>query len=68
MNKLKKIGFSALAGSLASLSVQAGEMAVSGSAEVSYVQKDNTEMTGNPIGLNKIYPLKVQVNWITDGQ
>jgi outer membrane protein OmpU len=53
MNNLKKIGFSALAGSLASLSVQAGEMAVSGSAELSYVQKDNTEMTGNPIGMNK---------------
>jgi outer membrane protein OmpU len=54
MNNLKKIGLSALAGTLASLSAaQAGEMAVSGSAELSYVQRDNDEITGNPIGMNK---------------
>ena len=53
MDNLKKIGLSALAGTLASLSAQAGEMAVTGSAEVSYVQRDNDEITGNPIGMNK---------------
>jgi outer membrane protein OmpU len=53
MNTIKKIGISALAGTLASLSAQAGEMAVTGSAEISYVQKDQTEMTGNPIGMGK---------------
>ena len=41
MNKLKKIGLSALAGTLASLSAQAGELTVSGSAEISYTQRDN---------------------------
>ena len=53
MNNLKKIGLSALAGTLASLSAQAGEMTVTGSAEVSYVQRDGDEITGNPIGMNK---------------
>lgn len=54
MNKLKKIGITALAGTLASLSAaQAGSMSVSGSAEVSYVQRDSDEITGNPIGMNK---------------
>jgi len=53
MNNLKKIGLSALAGTLASLSAQAGEMAVTGSAELSYVSRDSGELTGNPIGMNK---------------
>ena len=53
MNNLKKIGLSALAGSLAALSAQAGEVSVSGSAEVSYVQRDTDEVTGNPLGMNK---------------
>ncbi len=54
MDNLKKIGLSALAGTLASLSAaQAGSLAVSGSAEVSYTQRDNDEITGNPIGMNK---------------
>ncbi len=54
MNKLKKIGITALAGTLASLSAaQAGSLSVSGSAEVSYVQRDSGEITGNPIGMDK---------------
>ena len=53
MNDLKKVGLTALAGTLASLSAQAGELSVSGSAEVSYTQRDNDEVTGNPIGMNK---------------
>jgi len=53
MNKLRKIGLSALAGTLASFSAQAGEMSVSGSAEVSYTQRDSDELTGNPVGMNK---------------
>ena len=53
MDNLKKIGLSALAGTLACLSAQAGEMSVTGSAEVSYVQRDGDEVTGNPIGMNK---------------
>jgi len=53
MNKLKKIGLSALAGTLASLSAQAGEMSVSGTAELSYVQRHSNETTGNPLGQKK---------------
>jgi len=53
MNNLKKVGLSALAGTLATLSAQAGEMSVSGSAEISYTQRDAGEITGNPIGMNK---------------
>ena len=54
MDNLKKIGITALAGTLASVSAaQAGSLAVSGAAELSYVQKDSTEMTGNPIGMAK---------------
>ena len=54
MDNLRKIGVTALAGTLASVSAaQAGSMSVSGSAELSYVQKDSTEMTGNPIGMGK---------------
>lgn len=53
MNNLKKIGLSALAGTLASLSAQAGEVTVTGTAEVTYVQRDSGELTGNPIGMNK---------------
>jgi len=56
MNKLKmrKIGLSALAGTLVSLSAaQAGGVTVSGSWELSYTTLDNNEVTGNPIGMNK---------------
>jgi outer membrane protein OmpU len=53
MNKLRKVGLSALAGSLAALSAQAGELAVSGSMEVTYVSRDGSEVTGNPIGTQK---------------
>jgi len=53
MDNLKKIGVSALAGTLASLSAHAGELTVTGSAELSYVQRDSGELTGNPIGMNK---------------
>ena len=53
MNNLKKVGLSALAGTLAALSAQAGEVTVTGSAEISYTQRDSDEITGNPIGMNK---------------
>ena len=54
MDGLKKIGITALAGTLASVSaVQAGSLSVSGTAELSYTQKDSSELTGNPIGMGK---------------
>ena len=52
MNKFKKIGISALAGSLAAFSANAVEMSVSGSAKVTYYNNDPTEVTGNPFGMN----------------
>ena len=55
MNNLKKIGLSALAGSLVAVSANAGELAVSGSAEFTYTNKDGStgsgnNITGNPYG------------------
>jgi len=56
MNKLKKVGLSALAGSLvAATSAYAGEIAVSGSAKLTYVDKQqNSGATGTPFGMNKL--------------
>jgi len=51
MNKLTKIGVSALCGSLAAVSAaNAGSMAVSGGANVTYTQLGYGE-TGNPMGM-----------------
>jgi hypothetical protein len=51
MNNLKKIGVTALAGSLMSISsVSAGEMAVTGTAEVTYTS-NGAALTGNPYGM-----------------
>ncbi len=52
MNNLKKIGISALAGSLATFSAHAVEMSVSGSAKVTYYSLNGDEVTGNPYGMN----------------
>jgi len=52
MNNLKKIGISALAGSLAAFSANAVEMAVSGSAKITYHNGHSSEVTGNPMGMN----------------
>ena len=52
MNKLTKIGVSALCGSLAAVSAaNAGSMSVSGGAGVTYTSNEGT-VTGNPIGMN----------------
>jgi len=50
MNNLTKVGVTALAGSLMSLSVSAGEMSVSGTAEVTYTT-NGAALTGNPYGM-----------------
>ena len=57
MNNLKKIGLSALAGSLVAISANAVEMGVSGTAEVTYTTKNGSGTgtssdTGNPFGSN----------------
>ena len=52
MNKLTKIGVSALCGSLASVSAaQAGALSVTGGATATWVSNEGTA-TGNPIGLS----------------
>lgn len=52
MNKLTKIGLSALCGSLASVvSANAGTLEVTGSAEATWTSLSNG-VTGNPIGMN----------------
>jgi len=52
MNKLAKIGASALCGSLAAVaSAQAGEMSIAGGATATWSQGDQTT-NGNPIGMN----------------
>jgi len=53
MNKLKKIGLSALAGSLVATSAFAGEMAVGGSAKATWTDKPGT-LSGSNFGLNKL--------------
>jgi outer membrane protein OmpU len=52
MINLKKLGLSALAGSLVAVSAQAGEMAVTGSANVTYVNGE-TENSNGSIGTDK---------------
>jgi len=52
MNKLTKVGLSALCGSLASISaVSAGEMSASGGATATW-SSNTGAVTGNPIGMN----------------
>lgn len=46
MNNLKKVGLTALAASLASLSVNAGELSVTGSASIYYSAQEKTASTG----------------------
>jgi outer membrane protein OmpU len=51
MNKLNKIGISALCGSLAAFSAaQAGDLTVSGGADLTWMTKDD-RVTGNPLGI-----------------
>ena len=52
MNKLNKIGLSALCGSLASIvAANAGSLGVTGTAEITWTNKSGL-VSGNPIGMN----------------
>ena len=53
MNKLTKVGFSALCGSLAAISsANAGDMTVTGGVDMSWVSLSGGQSaTGNPIGV-----------------
>ena len=51
MNKVTKLGVSALCGSLAAVSAaNAGELTVTGGVDMSWLSLDD-EVTGNPIGI-----------------
>ena len=51
MNKLTKLGVSALCGSLATISAaNAGDLTVTGGVDMSWISKDD-DTTGNPIGI-----------------
>ena len=63
MINLKKIGLTALAGSLVAISANAVEMSVSGNSEISFVSKDGVGVggnvvTGNPWGSNTAITFK----------
>jgi hypothetical protein len=52
MNKLTKVGLSALCGSLAAVSAaKAGEMTVTGGVDMSWISYGDHQTTGNPIGM-----------------
>ncbi|WP_415303993.1 porin [Candidatus Pelagibacter sp. Uisw_090] len=57
MTNLKKIGLSALAGSLVAFSAQAGELSVSGGAKLTYTGdtgKNDAEADGNRFGMQQL--------------
>ena len=53
MTNIKKIGLSALAGSLVATSGFAGALDVTGAAKLIYVSQDETEVTGTPYSMSK---------------
>jgi outer membrane protein OmpU len=53
MTNLKKLGLTALAGSLVATTGYAGALDVSGAAKVSYVSGDETETSGNPFSMTR---------------
>ena len=59
MNNFKKIGVSALAGSLAVCSANAAEVSVTGSLAVTYTNQDTSEVTGNPLGMDNEFNMNI---------
>ena len=53
MTNLKKLGLTALAGSLAAVSAQAGEMSVSGGINVTYTTGDKGANSAQSLGNDK---------------
>ena len=53
MTNLKKLGLTALAGSLVATTGYAGALDVSGAAKVSYVSADTSETSGNPFSMTR---------------
>ena len=65
MNNLKKIGLSALAGSLASVSAHAAEVSVSGSASITMDRPSKSHVTGNDFSMGD--SLNFNMSGETDG-
>jgi len=55
MTNLKKLGLTALAGSLVATSAFAGSLGVSGIAKVSYASGNNGAVNGNPLSMDSAY-------------
>ena len=53
MTNMKKLGLTALAGSLVATSAYAGELSVSGTAKLTYVSQHETETTGNNYSMSQ---------------
>jgi outer membrane protein OmpU len=53
MDKLKKLGLTALAGSLVATSAYAGTLDVTGGASIKYVSEDETDVTGQPFTMGR---------------
>jgi outer membrane protein OmpU len=53
MNTIKKIGLTALAGSLVATSAYAGSLDVTGGASLKYTSEDSDEVTGNPFTMGR---------------
>jgi outer membrane protein OmpU len=67
MNNFKKVGLTALAGSLAAVSANAAEMSVSGATLLTYTSEHTSEVTGNPFGMktNLAFTASGEVNGYT---
>jgi outer membrane protein OmpU len=53
MTNLKKLGLTALAGSLVATTGYAGSLDISGAAKISYTSKDTSETSGNPFSMTR---------------
>ena len=53
MTNIKKLGLTALAGSLVATSAYAGALDVTGTAKVTYASQDESEVDGNPYSMNQ---------------
>ena len=51
MNNIKKVGLTALAGSLAAISANAADISVSGASVLTYTSESASEVTGNQYGM-----------------
>jgi len=68
MNKVTKLGVSALCGSLAAISAaNAGDLSVTGGADMSWISLDD-QTTGNPIGMGSNLHFQAQENLIMVGE